>query len=287
MRRQEKPSRVAGTPLLIVLAMAQFMVVLDFTIINVALPSIQAGLHIGTSTLQWLISGYAVVVRRIPAAGRQARRPVRPGPHVPDRAGRLRAGQRGRRARRRAGPAHRLAGRAGNRRRDRGPGRAVPARDQLARGTRPQPRTGDLRSGRLDRVRLGRGARRPPGAGELAAGVLRQRPDRRGPAGLLLAAARFGAGPPGRPGPARRGHRHRRRGADRASGSAGRRHPHRGRAAGARAGRGAPAGRLRPARAPGGQPPAGPGAIRRPGHPGRQPVACWRSGRTTPARFCW
>jgi EmrB/QacA subfamily drug resistance transporter len=54
------PDRVAGTPLLIVLAMAQFMVVLDFTIVNVALPSIQAGLHIPTSTLQWLVSGYAV-----------------------------------------------------------------------------------------------------------------------------------------------------------------------------------------------------------------------------------
>ena len=60
VRRQRTPSAVAGTPLLIVLAMAQFMVVLDFTIVNVALPSIQAGLHIGTSTLQWLVSGYAV-----------------------------------------------------------------------------------------------------------------------------------------------------------------------------------------------------------------------------------
>src|SRR5271156_258955 len=47
-----------GLVLLIVLAMAQFMVVLDFTIVNVALPSIQTGLHIGTSTLQWLVSGY-------------------------------------------------------------------------------------------------------------------------------------------------------------------------------------------------------------------------------------
>ena len=60
LRRRRTPSGVAGTPLLIVLAMAQFMVVLDFTIVNVALPSIQAGLHIGTSTLQWLVSGYAV-----------------------------------------------------------------------------------------------------------------------------------------------------------------------------------------------------------------------------------
>jgi EmrB/QacA subfamily drug resistance transporter len=46
--------------LLIVLAMAQFMVVLDFTIVNVALPSIQNGLHTATTTLQWLVSGYAV-----------------------------------------------------------------------------------------------------------------------------------------------------------------------------------------------------------------------------------
>jgi MFS family permease len=60
VRRSGASGRVAGTPLLIVLAMAQFMVVLDFTIVNVALPSIQTGLHIGTSTLQWLISGYAV-----------------------------------------------------------------------------------------------------------------------------------------------------------------------------------------------------------------------------------
>ena len=61
-----RPGRVpAGTPgagfaLLLVLAMAQFMVVLDFTIVNVALPSIQDGLHVATTTLQWLLSGYAI-----------------------------------------------------------------------------------------------------------------------------------------------------------------------------------------------------------------------------------
>jgi EmrB/QacA subfamily drug resistance transporter len=49
-----------GYALLLVLAMAQFMVVLDFTIVNVALPSIQEGLHVATTTLQWLLSGYAV-----------------------------------------------------------------------------------------------------------------------------------------------------------------------------------------------------------------------------------
>ena len=49
-----------GTALLATLAMAQFMVVLDFTIVNVALPSIQHGLHVASTTLQWLVSGYAV-----------------------------------------------------------------------------------------------------------------------------------------------------------------------------------------------------------------------------------
>ena len=50
----------AGFALLFSLSMAQFMVVLDFTIVNVALPSIQDGLHVATTTLQWLISAYAV-----------------------------------------------------------------------------------------------------------------------------------------------------------------------------------------------------------------------------------
>jgi EmrB/QacA subfamily drug resistance transporter len=50
----------AGRALLITLAMAQFMVVLDFTIVNVALPSIQHGLQVATTTLQWLVSAYAV-----------------------------------------------------------------------------------------------------------------------------------------------------------------------------------------------------------------------------------
>jgi EmrB/QacA subfamily drug resistance transporter len=55
---QQAPA--AGLALLLILAMAQFMVVLDFSIVNVALPSIQRDLHVATTTLQWLISGYAV-----------------------------------------------------------------------------------------------------------------------------------------------------------------------------------------------------------------------------------
>jgi EmrB/QacA subfamily drug resistance transporter len=49
-----------GTALLATLAMAQFIVVLDFTIVNVALPSIQHGLHVATTSLQWLVTAYAV-----------------------------------------------------------------------------------------------------------------------------------------------------------------------------------------------------------------------------------
>jgi MFS family permease len=59
--RGTSSSGSSGTGLLLLtLAMAQFMVVLDFTIVNVALPSIQHGLHVATTTLQWLVSAYAV-----------------------------------------------------------------------------------------------------------------------------------------------------------------------------------------------------------------------------------
>src|SRR5262249_53459650 len=50
----------AGFALLLSLSMAQFMVVLDFTIVNVALPSIQRELGVAATTLQWLVSAYAV-----------------------------------------------------------------------------------------------------------------------------------------------------------------------------------------------------------------------------------
>src|SRR5713226_1172636 len=42
------------------LCTAQFMVVLDFSIVNVALPSMQHDLGFTTQTLQWVISAYAL-----------------------------------------------------------------------------------------------------------------------------------------------------------------------------------------------------------------------------------
>jgi MFS family permease len=45
---------------LAVIAMAQLMVVLDLTIVNVALPHIQAALHFSGSNLEWVVNAYAV-----------------------------------------------------------------------------------------------------------------------------------------------------------------------------------------------------------------------------------
>jgi EmrB/QacA subfamily drug resistance transporter len=46
---------------LVVLAIAQFMVVLDVTIVNVALPHIQSDLKFSTNDLQWVISSYTLI----------------------------------------------------------------------------------------------------------------------------------------------------------------------------------------------------------------------------------
>jgi EmrB/QacA subfamily drug resistance transporter len=46
---------------LVLVCVAQFMVVLDATIVNVALPSIQRGLHFSASDLQWVVNAYTLV----------------------------------------------------------------------------------------------------------------------------------------------------------------------------------------------------------------------------------
>ncbi|HTX63462.1 MAG TPA: MFS transporter, partial [Acidimicrobiales bacterium] len=49
--------RVASLVLILVVA---FMVVLDFSIVNVALASIERELHVGTTAVQWVITAYAI-----------------------------------------------------------------------------------------------------------------------------------------------------------------------------------------------------------------------------------
>jgi EmrB/QacA subfamily drug resistance transporter len=46
---------------LVIACMAQFMVVLDATVVNVALPSIQRGLHFSAADLQWVVNAYTLI----------------------------------------------------------------------------------------------------------------------------------------------------------------------------------------------------------------------------------
>ena len=46
---------------LVLVCLAQFMVILDATIVNVALPSIQADLGLSESSLQWIVNAYALL----------------------------------------------------------------------------------------------------------------------------------------------------------------------------------------------------------------------------------
>src|SRR5690242_18392547 len=47
---------------LTLLCIAQFMAVLDFSIVNVALPSIQNDLGFSTQNLQWVVSAYSLTL---------------------------------------------------------------------------------------------------------------------------------------------------------------------------------------------------------------------------------
>jgi len=48
------------TALLFAVCLAQFMVILDVSIVNVALPSIRDGLHFSTTGLQWVVNAYTL-----------------------------------------------------------------------------------------------------------------------------------------------------------------------------------------------------------------------------------
>jgi EmrB/QacA subfamily drug resistance transporter len=61
----DRPAASAGRSsspwlVLVLVGLAQFMVVLDATIVNVALPSIQRGLQMSLENLQWVINGYTL-----------------------------------------------------------------------------------------------------------------------------------------------------------------------------------------------------------------------------------
>jgi EmrB/QacA subfamily drug resistance transporter len=47
--------------ILVIACLAQFMVVLDATVVNVALPSIQRGLHFSSASLPWVVNAYTLL----------------------------------------------------------------------------------------------------------------------------------------------------------------------------------------------------------------------------------
>ena len=56
------PARNVNPWLVLVIAcLAQFMVVLDATVVNIALPSVQRGLHFSAADLQWVVNGYTLI----------------------------------------------------------------------------------------------------------------------------------------------------------------------------------------------------------------------------------
>src|SRR3954453_1685049 len=64
MRSVNSGSKSSSTnrwAVLVVVCLAQFMVILDATIVNVALPSIQRGLHFSATDLQWVINSYTLM----------------------------------------------------------------------------------------------------------------------------------------------------------------------------------------------------------------------------------
>jgi EmrB/QacA subfamily drug resistance transporter len=56
----ENTSRRSSNLLLFVVCLAQFMVILDVSIVNVALPAIHNGLHFSTTGLQWVVNAYTL-----------------------------------------------------------------------------------------------------------------------------------------------------------------------------------------------------------------------------------
>ena len=88
-----------------------FMALLDTTIVNVALPSIRAGLHAPASSLEWIVAGYALAYG-LALCRRAGRRRVRPQAALPHRPDPVHPGQRGLR-RPAPGPDRRRPPRAG------------------------------------------------------------------------------------------------------------------------------------------------------------------------------
>jgi EmrB/QacA subfamily drug resistance transporter len=63
-----RPARAAAFAMILICA-AQFVLQLDFSIVNVALPTIQRDLHMPAAQLQWIVTGYALTFGSLLLAG--------------------------------------------------------------------------------------------------------------------------------------------------------------------------------------------------------------------------
>lgn len=60
MAKKDKSDGPSHWLILVLLALAQFMVVLDVSIVNVALPAIQRAFHMSQTNLQWIVTAYTL-----------------------------------------------------------------------------------------------------------------------------------------------------------------------------------------------------------------------------------
>src|SRR5438270_14074718 len=70
-RKRSRPRSRTVSPwaVLVVMCVGYFLVLLDVTIVNVALPRIGSGLHAGVSGLQWVVDGYALALASLMLPG--------------------------------------------------------------------------------------------------------------------------------------------------------------------------------------------------------------------------
>ena len=128
-------------PLILVsLLLAAFVINLDITIVNVALPTLVRELHATNSQLQWVVDAYNLVFAALAAGLRQPQRPPRPQRLSAGRPGRLGSRQHRRRSdlyRRRADRRPLLHG---SRRRDDLPLHPLADLERVHRADRARPR---------------------------------------------------------------------------------------------------------------------------------------------------
>ena len=164
--------------ILAIACVAQFMVVLDVSIVNVALPSIGRDLHYSPTGLQWVVNAYVLTFAGFLLLGGPGSRPLRSAPCLPLRARIVHLRQPHRRLRPELGVAHRRTRRARHRRSLLVAGHAHDScHDVHGCAPREGPRRLECR-GRSRRRGRGDPGRRVDGGALVALGPVRQHPHR-------------------------------------------------------------------------------------------------------------